>query len=97
MAIFAVWAQFTNHEERLRIRPIHRVYLAELLDKGKLVASGPFTDDSGALFMFEAADEAEVRQLMADDPYASVGAIGSAEIREWNRVFAQPTGEIRPG
>ncbi len=97
MAIFAVWAQFTNHEERLKIRPTHRVYLAELLEKGKLVSSGPFADDSGALLIYEAANEAEVRQLMADDPYASVGAIGSADIKEWNRVFAQPTGEIRPG
>ncbi|HEV2529814.1 MAG TPA: YciI family protein [Thermomicrobiales bacterium] len=96
MAIFAVWAQFTNHEERLKMRPTHRVYLAELLDKGKLVSSGPFKDDTGALLIYEAADEAEVRQLMADDPYATVGAIGSCEIKEWNRVFAQPTEEIRP-
>ena len=31
------------------VRPVHRQYLAELRDKGKLAISGPFTEGGGAL------------------------------------------------
>jgi uncharacterized protein YciI len=68
MALYVAWVTFANHEERLKIRPTHRRYLAQLLEQGKLVASGPFTDDSGALFCYQAENEDEVRALMAHDP-----------------------------
>lgn len=96
MAIFAAWVTYTNHEERLRVRPTHREYLDQLLTDGKLVASGPFTDETGALLIYNAADEAEVRAIMAADPNSSVGAFASIEIKEWNRVFAETTAEVRP-
>lgn len=91
MALFAVWVTFANHEERLKIRPTHRQYLVKLVHEGKLVASGPFADDSGALLCYQAESEDEVRQLMADDPYNSVGAFGEVTIKEWNRVIAAET------
>ena len=34
---------------------MHRQYLATLKTNGQLAASGPFTDDSGALIIYEAA------------------------------------------
>ncbi len=96
MAIFAAWVTFANHEERLRIRPKHREYLDQLLTDGKLVESGPFADESGALLIYEAESEAAVRQLMDADPYNSVGAFGQIEIREWRRLYATATPELRP-
>lgn len=96
MAIFAAWVTFANDEERLKIRPTHRQYLAQLLDSGKLVASGPFADDTGALLCYEAASEDEVREIMAADPYSSVGAFGTVQIKEWNRVFAVETPLTKP-
>lgn len=96
MAIFAAWVTYTNHEERLRVRPAHREYLAQLLADGKLVASGPFEDETGALLIYQADDEADVRQLMDADPNNAAGAFGGVVIKEWRRVFSQETPLIKP-
>jgi hypothetical protein len=37
-----------------RLRPAHREYIAQLFAEGTLVAGGPFTDGSGALFIHAA-------------------------------------------
>ncbi len=87
MAKFAAILTFGNTEQRLATRPAHREYLKELLDGGKLVASGPWVDDSGALIIYEAADEAEARALIAADPYNSGEIVANLELREWNRVM----------
>jgi len=72
---------------RLAARPKHREYLAELQGQGKLYSSGPWVDDTGALLIYEAADEAEVRAIMAGDPYSPAGAFDQVQIKEWNQVF----------
>lgn len=88
MAKFAYVFTFgTNTEERLATRPAHREYLARLLERGKLVASGPFMDDTGALIIYEADDEAEVRELIANDPYTAIGVAATTMLKEWNRVY----------
>jgi len=87
MAKFAAILTFGNTEQRLAARPAHREYLKGLLDGGKLVASGPWVDDSGALIIYEAADETEARALIAADPYNSGEIVANLELREWNRVM----------
>jgi uncharacterized protein YciI len=90
MPLFAVTLKFTDDvERRLEVRPTHREYLKELLAQGKLHESGPFVDDSGALLIYDAADIAEVQELLANDPYAPNGIVESATINEWNRVIAR--------
>jgi uncharacterized protein YciI len=37
------------------VRATHREYLAELLAKGKLYATGPFVDNKGALLVYGTA------------------------------------------
>jgi uncharacterized protein YciI len=64
-----------------------RGYLKTLLENGKLHESGPFVDDSGALLIYDAADVAEVQELLANDPYAPAGIVASVSINEWNRVI----------
>ena len=89
MAKFAVILQFGDNAKRLEVRPRHRAYLEQLLADGKLLASGPWADDSGALILYEAADEAEARALWAADPYSQTdGAIADVQIREWKRLYA---------
>lgn len=74
-------------ERRQQVRPTHREYLRELLEQGKLVRSGPFTDDSGALIIYEAEDLSEAQTLLTNDPFALNGVIVGAEIKEWNVVM----------
>jgi len=91
MANFAVTLHFESDvEHRLSVRPSHREYLKTLLDSGSLVQSGPFLDDSGALLIYDAADQAAAEALLAADPYSvDGGVIASSTIKEWNIVISK--------
>lgn len=90
MALIAVTLEFSEDDERrLQVRPTHREYLATLLAAGKLHESGPFTDDSGALLIYDVADVAEAQELLANDPYTPAGIIAGVTMKEWNRVMSR--------
>lgn len=83
-------AVFTYPDDTARIqqaRPEHRTYLGGLREQGKLAAAGPFTDDSGALIIYEAESEAEARGLIEADPFHKAGVFAKVELRPWNQVF----------
>ncbi len=88
MTKFAALLTFGDTEKRLEARPRHRAYLEGLLRDGKLYASGPWGDDTGALIIYEVADEAEARALLDADPYTAAGATASVQLKEWNRIYA---------
>ena len=91
MALFAVVVKFRENQElRLETRPRHREYLRSLLDAGKLAMSGPWVDDTGALFVYRAENVAEAERLLSDDPYQSAGVIANATIKEWQVVLQAP-------
>jgi uncharacterized protein len=69
-------------------RPPHRQYLMGLFEKGKLIAAGPFTDDSGALFIYEADSAGEAAGLLAGDPFSINGVIVSSELKPYKLTFA---------
>jgi uncharacterized protein YciI len=69
-------------------RPSHRQYLTSLLGQGKLLAAGPFTDDSGALFIYEADSPEAAAQLLAGDPFSTSGVIVSSELNPWKLVMS---------
>ena len=92
MALFAVTLEFTDDsEKRTAVRPTHREYLKTLLDSGKLVESGPFVDDSGALMIYDVEDLAAAEAQLANDPYTPNGIIKSSTIKEWNVVMTRYT------
>ncbi len=69
MALFALQLKFTDLERRMEVRPAHREYLYALKEAGKLITAGPFADQTGALLIYDVADEAELRDILAKDPY----------------------------
>lgn len=69
------------------IRPAHRAYLAELKASGKLFASGPFTDGTGALIIYKAESAEEAQALLENDPFYKEGVFGPWQIRPWRHVF----------
>jgi uncharacterized protein YciI len=88
VAKFVALLEFTEDEElRLRTRPGHREYLQRLLDEGKLWMSGPWGDDTGAMLIYEVADEDEARNLLDADPYQQAGVLANARIREWRQIY----------
>lgn len=84
---FATVFEYANAEKIPEARPAHRAYLTELRERGKLVASGPFEDDSGALIIYEADSVEEAEELIRHDPFREAGVFARWTIKPWKQVF----------
>jgi uncharacterized protein YciI len=69
------------------VRPVHRQYLSALRERGQLAVAGPFTDDSGALIVYEAASAEEAEKLLQGDPFHQNGIFVTYVLRPWNPVL----------
>lgn len=88
MPIYAVTYIYTAPPNQLdEIRPIHRAWLAKLLESGVLLASGPMIDTPEALLVFKSESVESLAELLDNDPFDIAGFIGSRTIRSWNPVF----------
>jgi uncharacterized protein YciI len=76
-----------NERRRLEVRPAHREHLRKLVEEGRYVTGGPWADDTGALQVYEVADEAELRAILRDDPYTRADVYDIVLLKEWNPVF----------
>jgi hypothetical protein len=86
---FAAIIEYIQDRAKIaEIRPTHRQYLTSLKETGRLAASGPFTDDSGALIVYEANTREEAEALLRGDPFCQNGIFVSWQIRPWNPVMA---------
>jgi uncharacterized protein YciI len=86
---FAAIIEYIQDKAKIaEVRPVHRQYLASLKDKGQLAISGPFTDDWGALIVYEAGSNEEAETLLRGDPFHESGIFVSWTIRPWNTVIA---------
>jgi uncharacterized protein YciI len=61
----------------------HVDYLRRLRDEGKLVMSGPFTDNGGGLIIFSASSKEEAIELSNNDPPVAKG-VQKATVRTWS-------------
>jgi uncharacterized protein len=73
--------------EQERVRPEHRDYLRQLTERGVLVAAGAFPGENGGLLVCQAADEAELRAIIAEDPFSKAGVTVRTVVREWNPMI----------
>jgi uncharacterized protein YciI len=88
MPIFAVTYLYTAPTNQIdEIRPIHRAWLSELVEKNILLASGPMVDTPEALLIFRSESAEELAKLLDNDPFDIAGCIGSRTIQSWNPVF----------
>ena len=88
MSIFAVEYVYDAESAHLRDqhRPAHREWLAALVEDGRVLASGPFSDGAGALLIFTAEDEEDLNSLLKQDPLAVGGGISGLKSTEWKPV-----------
>jgi YCII-related domain len=63
-------------------------YFAALRQRGQIAATGPFTDGSGALIIYEAASAEEAEKLLQGDPFHTGGIFLEYALRPWNPVMA---------
>jgi uncharacterized protein YciI len=81
--MIAVELSFSTDPARLSARPAHREVLQRLRDAGKLVLAGPWSDDSGALLLFD-VDDAGLDEIIADDRYYRTPGVTLIARRHWN-------------
>ncbi len=85
---FAAIIEYAQDKAKIaEVRPVHRQYLAELRDKGKLAISGPFTEGGGAWIVYEAESKDEAEAMYQADPFTKTGVFQSHVIRPWNPIF----------
>jgi uncharacterized protein len=88
MPIYAVTYLYTAPAEQVeQIRPLHRKWLAELMEQQLLLASGPMVDTPEALLIFRSDSPEELAKLLDNDPFDIAGCIGSRTVQAWNPVF----------
>jgi uncharacterized protein YciI len=86
--IYAVLYEYSSDKEKIgAVRPDHRVHLNKLLASGNLLAAGPITDDSGALIVYQAADEQELQGFITADPFHQAGIFLRWQVKPWKVVF----------
>jgi uncharacterized protein len=81
---------FTATPERLAARPAHRAFLAGLHDDGRLLAAGPWEDDSGALLVLD-VERSELDRILDADPYYRTPGVEVVALREWLPVVGSLT------
>ena len=84
--MYAIELAFGDDPRRLEARPAHRVRLAQLHAEGRLVMSGPWEDNSGALLVLD-TDRDGVDEVMAADEYFRAPGVTVVSIRQWNVLF----------
>jgi uncharacterized protein YciI len=61
----------------------HAAFIDRLVDDGVIFLGGPLIDEGGAVIAVRAEDEAEVRAILANDPWYQRGILTLASIKRW--------------
>ncbi|MFC2947351.1 YciI family protein [Virgibacillus sediminis] len=88
MKYFAVFLPMKDEGKSKELRAAHLAYLEEKEEEGKIFAKGRFTDGTGGLVIYQAADFAEAEELAKQDPYVTSGA-RECEVHEWTMTLAK--------
>ena len=80
-------------DKRLASRPAHLAYLKRLGAKVKI--GGAMLDKDaansiGSMLIFEGESEAEVRAILANDPYTLAGLFDSVTVTPWRQAVGEP-------
>lgn len=74
---------------RPKIRPAHLDNIRPLVNAGRIVVAGPFTDGSGSLIVGEFGSEAEALDFAQNDPYTTEGVFERVEVKPFRKVFPE--------
>ena len=88
--MYALELAFSDDPARLDLRPAHRERLAALAADGRLLAAGPWGDESGALLVFRVETEEEARAIVDADPYYTGPGVEVVALRAWSPVTRHP-------
>ena len=69
----------------------HAAFIDQLVDDGFILMGGPLVDEGGALLIFNAKDENEVREKLKNDPWAKRGILKLESVKRWQIFIDQRT------
>ncbi len=89
MAKYVIWGSYCEDvlEKRAPYRQAHLDGLAAQKKAGVLITLGPTKDLTKVFGIYEAEDEATVRQIIEADPYWQNGIWTEYDVREWIQAF----------
>lgn len=89
MAKYVMWGTYCEGvlEKREPFRAAHLAGLKQQKEAGVLMTIGPTQDVTKVFGIYEAEDEATVRQLVESDPYWQNGIWTEYDVKEWIQVF----------
>ena len=67
--------------------PAHKARYLEFMERGVLLALGPFMDGAGSMAIFSSREAAE--EFAAEDPFVLNDVVGEWRVREWREVTPQ--------
>jgi uncharacterized protein len=73
-------------ELRPTVRPAHLENLRPLVEQGRVLVGGPFTDGSGSLMVVEMENEAVAMEFARTDPYTKEGVFERVEVKPFRKV-----------
>ncbi|GAB3140393.1 YciI family protein [Amycolatopsis sp. NPDC004378] len=80
--------EITYVQEKLQeVRPRHREFLGKLAEEGRVAVAGPLGDGTGGLTLYQADDEAHLKETIDRDPYFLEGVIAERSVREFKPVI----------
>jgi hypothetical protein len=68
------------------VRPAHLENLKPLIDQGRMIIGGPFTDGTGSLMIVEMESAAAAQEFARNDPYMKQGVFARVEVRPFRQV-----------
>ena len=89
MAKYVMWGSYCENvlEKRAPYREAHLQGLQQQKDSGVLLALGPTVDTTKVFGIYEAEDEAVVRQWVEGDPYWQNSIWTEYAVYAWHQVF----------
>ncbi|MDR9402222.1 MAG: YciI family protein [Halothece sp. Uz-M2-17] len=84
-----MWGSYCDNveEKRAPYRQAHLDGLKAQKEEGTLLTIGPTKDLKQVFGLYEAPDEATVRQLVENDPYWQNGIWTEYQVKEWIQAF----------
>jgi uncharacterized protein YciI len=89
MPKYIMWGSYCEDvlEKRTPYRQAHLDGLAAQKEQGILITIGPTKDVTKVFAIYEAIDEATVKDLVEGDPYWKHGIWTEYQIKEWIQVY----------
>ena len=73
----------SRHRRDQAAWPEHAAYMDKLLADGFVIMGGPLDDGEHVLLILQAADEQEVSDKLAGDPWQPMGILATKSLQRW--------------